>query len=57
MNEQSNIRNTMKKVTKACIDDCIAIGFPFIKDCVHDPVPLTTNPIAAEYSEGDEYKN
>ena len=40
LNEQT-IRNTMKNATKACIDDCKELGFPFFMKATPDQIPLT----------------
>ena len=52
INKQS-LRNSMKKATKACIDDCVEFGFPFFMGTDYDSVPTTTSAAAAGYSEED----
>ena len=49
VNEQS-LRNSMKNGTKACIEDCQALNFPFFSGVTPDKIPRT-NPLVAGYSE------
>ena len=47
INRQS-LRNSMKNGTRACIDDCKQLNFPFFMDVVPDKIPKV-DPLVAGY--------
>ena len=52
--DEKSLKNTMKNGTKACIDNCTAFGFPFLKDCVYDHIPRTSSKAEGHSEEDDQ---